>query len=57
MTVTELRSVLGSDEEMGYDVPFTAFTWAQWLALQARMLPVSHAINAPLTADSHNSRC
>jgi len=38
MTVTELRSMLGSEEEMGYDVPFSAFTWTQWLDLQARML-------------------
>ena len=38
MTVTELRTALGNDEDMGYDVPFTAFTWTQWLALQARML-------------------
>lgn len=38
MTVTELRTVLGSDEDMGYDVPFTAFTWAQWLTLQTRMM-------------------
>lgn len=38
MTATELRAVLGSDEEIGYDVPFAAFTWVQWLDLQARML-------------------
>ena len=38
MTVTGLRAVLGSHEDMGYDVPFTAFTWAQWLTVQTRMM-------------------
>ena len=37
-TVTELRSVFGSDEQTGYDVPFTAFTWVQWIEMQSRML-------------------
>ncbi len=38
MSVTELRTMLGRDEEMGYDAPFAAFTWAQWLDMQAKML-------------------
>ena len=38
MSVTELRTMLGNEEELGYDAPFAAFTWAQWLDLQAKML-------------------
>ena len=38
MTVTELHDALGTNEEMGYDVPFSAFTWTQWLELQAKMI-------------------
>ncbi len=26
------------EENMGYDAPFTTFTWAQWLEMQAKLM-------------------
>lgn len=38
LTIPEIRRAFGDEEEMGYDAPFAAFTWAKWLQMQARML-------------------
>ncbi len=38
LTVAEIQDIFDSHEEMGYDAPFAASTWRQWLELQAKML-------------------
>lgn len=37
-SLEELRELSTIKEEMGYEVPFFIFTWAQWLEMQAHML-------------------
>ncbi len=34
----EKASLLGIEEEQGYDVPFANFTWEQWLEMQVIMM-------------------
>lgn len=38
ITVTAIRDIISNHEEMGYDAPFTMFTWNQWLHMQAQMM-------------------
>ena len=34
----EKASLLGIEEEQGYDAPFANFTWEQWLEMQVTMM-------------------
>ena len=34
----ELLQTLGPEEEMGYDAPFSIFTWERWLEMQSKLV-------------------
>jgi hypothetical protein len=37
ISLTDIRQDYEGEEEMGYDAPFTTFTWERWQQMQARM--------------------
>src|SRR6266702_4152173 len=37
-SVREVQGMLGVEEEMGFDVPFSTFTWVRWLEMQVVMV-------------------
>jgi hypothetical protein len=38
ISLADMRQDYASEEEMGYDAPFTTFTWEHWQEMQAHML-------------------
>jgi hypothetical protein len=38
VAITDAWQLCGREEETGCDVPFTTFTWAHWLEMQAKMV-------------------
>lgn len=37
-TARELLQTLGPEEEVGYDAPFSTFTWERWLEMQGMLV-------------------